>query len=61
MKVVGISNHDDETVDDVLVEERLTQEMAEKIATEHNLGATDHSSYWFVVKPNDYKLHRWKP
>lgn len=59
MKVVGISNHDDETVNDVLVADELTQDSAEKIAAERNKEATDLSRYWFVIKPDDYNLHRW--
>ena len=61
MKVVGVSNFDNESVSHILVRENLTQEEAEKLADEKNAEEGELSTYFYVVKPDDYKLYRWEP
>ena len=59
MKVVLISNFNIETEAESLLAEELDEIQAEIIANEWNdKNSSKHSTYYAVVKPNDYRLWR---
>lgn len=56
MKVVLVDNLDRETINDVLLEENVTEEQAREIADEFNNTHPVDFSYYAMVKPDDYVL-----
>lgn len=59
MKVVLISNFADETIAESLLAGDLNEEEALKVCTQWNSeNSTSHSTYYAVVKPDDYVLWR---
>jgi len=59
MKVVLISNFNEESVAESLLAEDLDAIQAEQKADEwNNKNASDHSTYYAVVKNDDYRLWR---
>ena len=59
MKVVLISNFNDEAVPESLLADELDQAQAYMMADEWNeKNCDDNSTYYAVVKPDDYRLWR---
>lgn len=59
MKVVLISNFNEESVAESLLEENLDAIQAEQKADEWNAkNASDYSIYYAVVKKDDYRIWR---
>jgi hypothetical protein len=58
MKVVGISNHAKESVAEILIQEHLTLEEANAIADDFNKEVGDFDTYYYSVRPDDYRLWR---
>jgi len=58
MKVVLTSNWDNESIAEITLAENLDIIQAEQKAEEYNASTTDNSTYYAVVKPDDYRLWR---
>ena len=58
MKVVLTSNWNNESIAEVTLTENLDEIQAEQKAQEYNEGTSDGSTYYAVVKPDDYRLWR---
>jgi hypothetical protein len=59
MKVVLISNFNNESVAESLLEDSIDEIQAIQTAKEWNdKNASDYSEYYAVVKPDDYRLWR---
>ena len=62
MKIVGASNFDLETVNDVLVAENVQPFYIDHIVKALNEKyACEHSTYFFKSVEDDYKLHVFEP
>jgi len=61
MKVIGKSNFDNETVDDILIDVNLTKENAEQIANNMNEDCAENSKYYYKAVEDDYVLYRFEP
>lgn len=55
-KVIGISNFNLESVSDILIREGMSEEEAKEEVELLNSKAHDHSTYYYKVVPDDYKL-----
>ena len=60
MKIIGSSNFDDEMVSDLLVCENVNEHFGEKIVKLLNDKGDDYSTYYFKLKPDDYKLYEFE-
>lgn len=61
MKVVIVSNYNNEQVDDVLFCKNVSHEIAKKIAWLMNNSISDDHPDYYEVKEDDYKLYKWEP
>lgn len=61
MKVVGVSNFNLETVDDILVSEHETPEDARAIAKEMNDSTGMNDKYYYKAVDDSYVLHKFEP
>ncbi len=61
MKIVGVSNFDIETMDDILVCENVHKYWGEFIVEALNDDAGEHGDRFFKLVEDDYKLHVWEP
>jgi hypothetical protein len=62
MKIIGSSNYDKETVNDILVADHITDERDGKIMTDAlNANASNYSHYFYSLMPDDYVLYKWEP
>jgi hypothetical protein len=61
VKIIGKSNFDSETVDDVLICETVRESYAKIIVKALNDRGGEKSTYFYEVKPDDYKLYVWEP
>jgi hypothetical protein len=62
MKIIGKSNFDLETVNDILIAENVKTTYAKFIASALNdKFCTETSKYFFEAKPDEYKLYVWEP
>ena len=61
-KVVCISNFDKDTVSDELLCENLSLDTANMITNAMNkCYSSSTSTYYYVVKPQEYVLYTWEP
>jgi hypothetical protein len=60
MKIVGVSNYDDEKENDVLVASNLTMEKAKSMLNMINSEINPYGTYFYKIVPDDYKLHAFK-
>lgn len=58
MKIIGTSNFNLETVDDILIQENLTEEIAIYKCNQLNKKQTEHSTYLYRVVEDNYKLYK---
>lgn len=58
MKVILTSNWDNESVAEIVLADSLDKIQAEQKAEEYNSKISDTSTYYAVVKPDDYRLWR---
>lgn len=61
MKIIGRSNLDFNTVDDILVAENIKNEGYAKtmLLIMNQIHCDMHSTYYFQLVPDDYVLHKW--
>lgn len=57
-KIIGIDNFDRESIDDILVKDKLTKEDADKFCEELNASTHDNHPYFYQVVEQEKKLHR---
>jgi len=61
MKVIAISNFDNDTVSDRLIAENLSEEEAKKLAAEKNAKCGKYSTYYYQAVADNHKLYIWEP
>lgn len=61
MKVIGVSNFDNESVSDILVEEHLESTQASKLAMRKNEEGGMYSTYFYQAVEETYKLYKFEP
>jgi hypothetical protein len=62
MKIVGKSNFDNEMVDDILIAENVNPDYADGMVDYMNeTFCTEHSTYCFFLKEDEYKLYKFEP
>jgi diketogulonate reductase-like aldo/keto reductase len=60
VKIVGVSNFNIDTVDDILIAGDVDPQYADFLAKKMNEGfSRDDSTYWYKVVPDDYELYRY--
>lgn len=57
MKVIGVDNFGRDSVADILIEDNLTAEAAEKVVSDYN-DSRFTRPYWAIAVENNYKLWR---
>jgi hypothetical protein len=60
MKIIGVSNYDDEEENDVLVASNLTVEKAKSMLNMINSEVNPNGTYVYKIVQDDYKLHVFK-
>ena len=62
MKIIGISNFDLETVNDVIVAENVQPFYVDTIVDALNKKlCSEHATYFYKAVEDDYKLHVFEP
>jgi hypothetical protein len=61
MKIIGISNFDLESVNDVLICENVNRYYGEIIVTTLNNRAGPNAQYYYKLKDDDYELYKFEP
>ena len=62
MKIVGTSNFDRDTINDILVCENVQEPWGEFIVRAlNNQFGGELATYYFRMKPDDYVLYKWEP
>lgn len=61
MKIVIISNYNNELINDRLFCENISYEIAKKIANIMNESIPDDHPDFYEVVDDDYKLYKWQP
>lgn len=59
MKIIGISNYDNDYVSDVLIKENVTESEGKKIIEKMNKNDNDY--YFYKIVPDNYKLYKFEP
>ena len=61
MKIIGKSNFDKDTVDDILIADNVSREYADGILDYMNENfASSSSDYYFFLVEDDYKLYTFE-
>jgi len=62
MKIIGVSNFDKDTVNDILVCENITNKLFGNSMLEvlNDRYCSEHSLYFFELVEDDRKLHVWE-
>jgi len=58
MKIIGISNYDNDYVSDVLIKENVTESEGKKIIEKMN---KNNDYYFYKIVPDNYKLYKFEP
>lgn len=61
MKVIAVSNFNNETMSDILVCENVNQYWGERIVEMFNRAAGEHSARFYRLVPDDHVLYVWEP
>ena len=61
VKIIGVSNFDDETMSDTLVAERVVEVYARDIVNSLNDSGGENSYRYYKIVPEDHKLYVWEP
>lgn len=61
MKIIGTSNFDRDSVSDILIAENVHEYWADKFVKMMNTKSGKYSTYFYQVKPDNYKLYEWEP
>ncbi len=61
MKIIKVSNFDDDLVSDVLVEEGLEEAEGTARVDALNEDVGDHDKYFYRLVPDDYVLYEFEP
>jgi len=60
-KIIGKSNFDLETVNDILIADKLNKYYGEKIVKFLQDNTRDNDTYFPRLVEQDYKLYKWEP
>lgn len=60
MKIIGISNFDNDSISDILICENICEGYDKAIINFFNDRA-DHQTYFFKIVADDYKLYKFEP
>lgn len=58
MKIIGISNYNNDYVSDVLIKENVTESEGKKIIEKMN---KNDDYYFYKIVPDNYKLYKFEP
>lgn len=61
MKIIGVSNFDDETVSDRVIAENVPQAYGEQIVRLLNDDMEEFDATFFKLVEDDYKLYKFEP
>lgn len=61
MKIVAVSNHDDEMVSDSLICENVNERNGKRLVELLNQPVGNDSMYFHKLEADDYKLYVWNP
>lgn len=61
MKIVGKSNYDLDSVDDILIAENVNRYYGEMIVELLKNRAREDDTYYPFLVEDDYKLYKWQP
>lgn len=61
MKVIGISNFDNESVDDILICETINEYYGNKVKDLLINDMSEHDKYYYKLVKDDYKLYEFQP
>jgi predicted DNA-binding ArsR family transcriptional regulator len=61
VKVIGFSNYGLDNVSDILVADNLPRDQAEALVNRLNDEVQEGDTYFYGVRPDDYKLYKWEP
>ena len=61
MKIIAISNFDNEMVSDILIAENVHLDYGKQIVQCLNLKEDQDSRYFHILVSDEYKLHKFEP
>lgn len=60
MKIIGKSNFDNESVNDILVCDNVNEFYGEEIVVFLNSAGDQNSTYYYLLAPDDYRLYSFE-